>query len=231
MGTKVGSTDPGHAHENHAAMAHTRLRAVRTVAVLLAAAALAAACSSASPSASPSVAPTPLVTPDPHLPSPATARQVFAGFDKAGLPITANTATLGPDGGDVVTKIYATYLGWPLDVTEYRSATALSKAVGWADGEGPGKGEPPIALAGANILITWGPAQSGHAPAKLNSRQTDALSSLVSAADVLLSPLRTRTTVPVKVVVVATPSPAASPSAAPSPKPAKSPKPSKSPKA
>src|SRR6185503_7103529 len=173
------------AHENHAAMAHSRLRAVLTVTVLVAVAAFAVACSSAAPSASPTVAPTPLVTPNPHLPSPATARQVFAGFDKAGLPITANTATLGPDGGDVVTKIYATYLGWPLDVTEFRSATALSKVVAWADGEEPGKGEPPIALAGVNILITWGPARSGHTPAKLSARQTDALSSLVSAADVL----------------------------------------------
>jgi hypothetical protein len=192
-------------------MARSPLRVARTVTALVAAAVLAAACGSAGPSASPSVAPTPLVTPNPHLPSPATARQVFAGLGKAGLPITANTATLGPDGGDVVTKIYATYLGWPLDVTEFRSATALTKAVAWADGEEPGKGEPPIALAGVNILITWGPARSGHAPTKPNARQTDALSHLVSAADVLLSPLRTRTNVPVDVAVVASASPAQSP--------------------
>ncbi|MFL5686148.1 MAG: hypothetical protein ACJ77D_08865 [Chloroflexota bacterium] len=211
-------------------MAYPRLRAVRTVTAFVAAAALVAACSGAAPSASPSVAPTPLITPNPHLPSPATARQVFAGFDKAGLPITANTATLGPDGGDVVTKIYATYLGWPLDVTEFRSATALTKAVGWADGEEPGKGEPPIALAGVNILITWGPARSGHTPAKLDAHQTDALSDLVTAADVLLSPLRTRTTVPVKITMLASPSAEASPSPAKSPAPAKSAKPAKSPK-
>ena len=98
---------------------------------------------------------------EPASAEPRDREQVFAGFDKAGLPITANTATLGPDGGDIVTKIYATYLGWPLDVTEFRSATALSKAVAWADGEEPGNGEPPIALAGVNILITWGPARSG----------------------------------------------------------------------
>jgi hypothetical protein len=209
-------------------MAHTRRRVVRTVTVLVAAAAVAAGCSSAAPSASPSVAPTPLVTPNPHLPSPATARQVFAGFDKAGLPITANTATLGPDGGDVVTKIYATYLGWPLDVTEYRSATALSEALGWGDGEEPGTGEPPIALAGVNILITWGPARSGHSPAKLNARQTDALSDLVSVADLLLSPLRTHTSVPVKTTAAPSASPEASPSPAKSPAPAKSAKPVKS---
>ena len=210
-------------------MAHARLRVARTVTVLVAAAAFAAACGSAAPSASPSVAPTPLATPNPHLPSPATARQVFAGFDKAGLPITANTATLGPDGGDVVTKIYATYLGWPLDVTEYRSATALSKALAWSDGEEPGTGEPPIALAGVNILITWGPARSGHSPAKLNARQTDALSDLVSVADLLLSPLRTHTSVPVETTAAPAASPAKSPAPTKSAKPAKSAKPTKSP--
>ena len=192
-------------------MARSRLPAARTVSAIVAAAVLAAACGSAAPSASPSAAPTPLVTPNPHLPSPATARQVFAGLGKAGLPITANTATLGPDGGDVVTKIYATYLGWPLDVTEFRSATALTEAVAWPDGEAPGKGEPPVALAGVNILITWGPVRSGHTPTKPNARQADALSDLVAAADVLLSPLKTRTIVPVQVAAVASPSPAASP--------------------
>jgi hypothetical protein len=187
-------------------MAISRLRAVRTVAALAATGLLALACSGASPSASPSAAPTPLITPNPHLPSPATAKQVFAGLGKAGLPITANTATLGPDGGDVVTKIYATYLGWPLDVIEFRSAKALIKAIAWPDGEAPGKGEPPIAIAGVNILITWGPTRSGHNPTKLDARQTDALTHLVTAADLLLAPLKTRTVVPVDFVADSPPS-------------------------
>jgi hypothetical protein len=174
---------------------------------------LAAACGSSAPSASPSAVSTPLVTPNPHLPSPATAKQVFAGLGKAGLSITANTATLGAEGTDVVTKIYATYLGWPLDVTEFRSAKALTEAVTWPDGEAPGKGEPPIALAGMNILITWGPARSGHQPGKVDGRQADGLTDLVSAADLLLSPLRTRTSVPIKVTRTAE----AEPSVAPSP--------------
>ena len=194
-------------------MAISRSRAARRVTALVVAAALAAACGSSAPSASPSVAPTPLVTPNPHLPSPATAKQVFAGLGKAGLSITANTATLGAEGTDVVTKIYATYLGWPLDVTEYRSAKALTEAVKWPDGEAPGKGEPPIALAGVNILITWGPARSGHKPGKVDGRQAAALTELVSAADVLLSPLKTRTSVPVRTTATAE----AEPSAAPSP--------------
>jgi hypothetical protein len=187
-------------------MAISRPRAVRTVAALAATGLLALACSGASPSGSPSAAPTPLITPNPHLPSPATAKQVFAGLGKAGLPITANTATLGPDGGDVVTKIYATYLGWPLDVIEFRSAKALTKAIAWPDGEAPGKGEPPIAIAGVNILITWGPTRSGHNPTKLDARQTDALTHLVTAADLLLAPLKTRTVVPVDFVADSPPS-------------------------
>lgn len=180
-------------------MATYRLRTARTVTVLVAAAVLAAACGSSGPSASPTPAPTPLVTPNPHLPSPATAKQVFAGLGKAGLSITANTATLGADGTGVVTKIFATYLGWPLDVTQYRSAKDLTEAVKWPDGEAPGKGEPPITLAGMNILITWGPIRSGHTPGKLDGRQVQGLTELVSAADVLLSPLRTRSSVPVRV--------------------------------
>lgn len=184
-------------------MAISRPRAARTVTALVAAAVLAAACGSSTPSASPTVAPTPLVTPNPHLPSPATAKQVFAGLGKAGLPITANTATLGAEGSAVVTKIFATYLGWPLDVTEFRSAKALTEAVTWPHGEAPGKGEPPIALAGLNILITWGPARSGHKPGKPSGRQVDGLTDLVTAADVLLSPLKTRTSVPVRISATA----------------------------
>jgi hypothetical protein len=197
-------------------MARSHNRA-RSVAALVAAAVLAAACGSAPPSTAPSAAPTPRVTPNPHLPSPATAQQVFSGFGKAGLSITANTATLGVEGGDVVTKIYATYLGWPLDVTQYRSATALTKAIEWPAGEAPGRGEPPIALAGLNILITWGPTKSGAMPGKPDERQADGLGHLVTAADVLLSPLKTRTNVPVKVSgpIAAAPSPA--PGAATSP--------------
>ena len=194
-------------------MATYRLRTARTVTVLVAAAVLAAACGSSAPSASPTPAPTPLVTPNPHLPSPATAKQVFAGLGKAGLSITANTATLGADGTGVVTKIFATYLGWPLDVTEYRTAKDLTEAVKWPDGEAPGKGEPPITLAGMNILITWGPIRSGHRPGKLDGRQVEGLTELVSAADVLLSPLRTRSSVPVT-VTAAKPEPSVAPSPA-----------------
>jgi hypothetical protein len=188
------------------------MRGPRSAAALVAAAVLIAACGGAPPSGAPSAAPGPLVTPDPHLPSPATAQQVFGGLGKAGLRITANTASLGAEGSDVVTKIYATYLGWPLDVTQYRSATALTKLIEWPAGEAPGRGEPPVALAGMNILITWGPTVSGAVPQKPDSRQSDGLRQLVTALDLLLSPLKARTNVPVAYSgqVATAPSPAAS---------------------
>jgi hypothetical protein len=189
------------------------MRGARSAAALVVAALLLAACGGAQPSAAPTAAPTPLITPNPHLPSPATAQQVFTGLGKAGLRITANTATLGVEGSDVVTKIYATYLGWPFDVTQYRSTSALTKVTEWPAGEGPGNGEPPIALAGMNILITWGPAVSGAAPGKPDSRQSDGLRALVSALDPLLSPLRARAIVPVAIAGQVATAPSPEPSA------------------
>jgi hypothetical protein len=188
------------------------MRGARSAAALVVAAVLVAACGGAQPSAAPTAAPTPLVTPNPHLPSPATAQQVFTGLGKAGLRITANTASLGAEGSGVVTKIYATYLGWPLDVTQYSSTTALTKLIEWPAGEAPGKGEPPVALAGMNILITWGPTVSGSKPGKPDKRQSDGLRELVSALDPLLSPLRARVNVPVAFAgqVATAPSPEAS---------------------
>jgi hypothetical protein len=193
-------------------MARSHTRGARSAAALVVAAVLIAACGGARPSAAPTAAPTPLITPNPHLPTPATAQQVFTGLGKAGLRITANTASLGAEGSDVVTKIYATYLGWPFDVTQYRSTSALTKVTEWPAGEAPGSGEPPIALAGMNILITWGPTASGAKPGKPDSRQSDGLRALVSALDPLLSPLRARASVPVAIAgqVATAPSPEAS---------------------
>jgi hypothetical protein len=193
-------------------MARSLSRGARLAVALLVAGVLAGACGSAPPSASPTVAPTPRVTPNPHLPTPATAQQVFSGLGKAGIRVTANTATVGAEGTEVVTKIYATYLGWPLDVTQFSTAKALTEVTKWKIGEEPGRGEPPVALAGANILVTWGPTNSGKMPHKPDARQSEALHELVAALDILLSPLATRTNVPVKVTVPApVPSPAASP--------------------
>lgn len=186
-------------------MAHNRHRGSRprvVVALALSVAALlAAACSDAPASPSLTPAPTPVVTPNPHLGDPATARDVFNGLGRAGLKITPNTASAGADGAAVVTRINATYLNWPLDVTQFRTAADLAKKAGWESGEVPGRGEPPVALAGYNILVTWGPRSTGAEPSAPDARQAAALEALVDALDRLLSPLRTRTVVPVTVAV------------------------------
>ncbi len=157
------------------------------------------ACGGGGPSPVPTAAPTPLVTPDPHLDDPATAQEVFNGLGRAGVRITPNTATAGPADGAMVTTIFATYLGWPLEVTEYRSSAALAKLLTWEPGEDPGRGEHPIALAGSNILVTWGPAVTRTMPDLPDERQAEGLRDLVAALDVLLSPLRARTNVAVSI--------------------------------
>jgi hypothetical protein len=181
---------------------------------------VAAACGSAPASAPPSVAPTPVATPNPHLADPATAQDVFNGLGRQGLKITPNTAVTGVGGAGVVTRINATYQGWPLDVTQYKTSADLAKAAAWATGEAPGRGEPPVALAGYNILVRWGPWGTGTKPPVPEDQRVAALGALVTALDRLISPLRTRTIVPVQVAAVVPttePGPSAAPKATPAP--------------
>ncbi len=100
-----------------------------------------AACGEPPPSVAPTVRPTPVVTPDPHLGDPTTADDVYLGLGRAGLRITANNASAGDDG-DLVKRINATYLGWPLAVSEYRTSLALADATDWTGrrAAGPGRG-------------------------------------------------------------------------------------------
>ena len=174
-----------------------------------------AACGEAPPSVAPTTAPTPLITPDPHLSDPTTADEVYRGLGRSGLRITANNATAGGEDADLVKRINATYLGWPLNVSEYRSSTALRKDTRWDPGEPPGQGEAPVAVAAANILVTWGP-QTGERPASPDARQSEGLDDLIAALDRLLKPLRARTIVKVSVpgvVLGPAPDPSASPDA------------------
>jgi peptidoglycan hydrolase-like protein with peptidoglycan-binding domain len=192
----------------------------RHLAPLLAMALVVAACGDQPASAPPSVAPTPVVTPNPHLADPATAQDVFNGLGRQGLKITPNTAVTGAGGAGVVTRINATYQGWPLDVTQYKTSADLAKAAAWTAGEAPGRGEPPVALAGYNILVRWGPWGTGTKPAVPEEQKAAALEVLVTALDHLISPLRTRTIVPVQVAVVAAtppPGPSSAPKATPAP--------------
>jgi hypothetical protein len=157
-----------------------------------------AACGSTPPSVAPTVAPTPLITPDPHLADPTTADEVYRGLGASGLRITANNASAGGEDPDLIKRINATYLGWPLNVSQYRTSAALVKGTGWEPGEPPGQGEAPVAIAAANILVQWGP-QTGEHPATPNERQLNGLKDLVTALDRLLSPLRARTVVRIDV--------------------------------
>lgn len=172
-----------------------------------------------------SAVPPPIATPNPHLPDNATAQQVFNGLGHFGLRVTAHTASAGSSDGTIVTRIFATYLGWPLDVTQFNSTQALTNAETWDSGTPPEKGDPPVTIAGGNILVIWGPINAGRAPVRLDERQKAGLQPLVSALDALLSPLRTRTTEAVLVTQTAPPVATAAPvpSAAPNTKPAAKP--------
>ena len=137
------------------AMRTVTTRGVRSLAVIALVAVATSACGSPPPSASPVAVATPLITPDPHLADPTTADVVFRALGSGGLRITATNAASGTDGDEPVKRINASYLGWPLIVSQYSSSAALHKATaGWQPGDRPGQGEPPIALTGLNILVT-----------------------------------------------------------------------------
>jgi hypothetical protein len=171
---------------------------VRWLALVALTALAVGACGEAPPSASPTAAPTPTPTPNPHLGDPTTADAVYHGLGFAGLDLTANNANAGGADSDVVKRINATYLGWPLNITEYRTSAALRKATKWGPTERPGQGDAPVAIAAANILVTWGPQTGGQPPAP-DARQTDGLDDLVAALDRLLSPMRARSIVAISV--------------------------------
>ena len=148
------------------------------------------------PSSAPTARPTPVVTPDPHLDTPALADDVFRALSLGGLTITANNAVSGA-GDEPVKRINATFSGWPLAVEQYSSNAALNKVTkGWKDGDPPGRGEPPVSISGMNILVIWGPTRTNHKPKRPDARKAEAVQELVDVLDPLLSPLRARSNVP-----------------------------------
>ena len=170
-----------------------------------------AACASANsaPTATPvPPRPTPVITPNPHLVAPASAEVVFNVLARAGMPISGNNATAGKDP---VKSISATYDGWPMRLSEYRSAASLAKAKPWKASDRPGKGESPVAMIGLNILIEWGPT-TGSRPPRLGVAQIQAMNELLKVMDPYIGPLTVRTTTQLA-VPVATPPPTPRPSA------------------
>lgn len=143
----------------------------------------------AAPSASPSPIPTPVITPDPHLKEPVTADQIFRALSSAKLGMKANNATLGGGNPAIVKVINADIAGWPLRITEFRTAALLAKAVGWKAGTPPARNQAPFAIAGLNVLVEYGPISAAGAPAAPDDKRQQTATSIVAALDPLLWPL------------------------------------------
>ena len=180
-----------------------------------------AACATPVPSPSPTTRPTPLITPDPHLDDPATADAVFLALGSAGLRLTANNAIGGTDDSPLVKRINATFLGWPLAVSEYRTSAALARLTDWPADTRPDQGQPPVTIVGLNILIEWGPTTGAEPPPSPSGPQVQGLQDLAATLDVLLAPLRARSVVAVPGVIASSagPSPGTSPTGEATPAP------------
>lgn len=211
---------------NQFAAERPRLRSRPLAAGLIAMGLFVAACGSPAPSVEPATPrPTPVITPNPQMTDPASAEALFTAIARMKLPITANNATAGKDP---VKTINATYHGWPMLISEYKSAATLAKLKPWKAGDPPGQGESPVAIKGLNILIEWGPS-TGAKPPVLDADQIKIMNEFLEAIDPAIGPLTVRTTTEL-VVPIATPAPTpkASPSASAkaSAAPSKKPKPS-----
>jgi hypothetical protein len=149
------------------------------------------------------------------LVEPASVDVVYRELSKAGLRITANTATIGTDG-ITVKRINATYANWPLVMTEFKSTNALQVAARFDSGQPPRQGESPYMIAGMNILLEFGPhSTNDKTPAPPETEKVDAALELVRALHPLLGPLEQRSTHPLQLPApVSTPAP---PTASPRP--------------
>jgi hypothetical protein len=159
---------------------------------------LVASCGPAAPASQPvTPRPTPVITPDPHLAEPASIDKVYQLLARAGLRITANTATVGTDG-ITVKRINATYAEWPLVMTEYSSSSALQKAARFDQARPPRQGESPYIIGGLNLLFEFGPhSTNDRTPAPPSPSHRAAAMELVEALHPLLHPLAQRSTEPV----------------------------------
>jgi len=201
-------------------MRHRASSGTRVLVVVFVVATGFAACAEQPPSPVPATPrPTPLITPDPHLDDPTTADAVFQALAKAGLRVSPNNADAGAADGPLVKRINATLLGWPFTVSQYKTSASLTRVTDWGEAGEPVQGDPPIAIAGLNILVEWGPT-TGDLPPQPDAAKLAALRDLATNLDVLLSPLRARAVVTVPgagAVAQASPDPEASPETTPEP--------------
>jgi hypothetical protein len=188
---------------------------------------IAAACGTSNGQPQGSALATPSPTPDPHLQGNVTADQMYGILVAAKLGLTANNANLGHGNPNIVKQINGAIAGWPVRITEYRSAAALRNAIEWKPGEAPGSDEAPYAWAAMNVLIQFGPI-SARAPSAPDAARQATAASIVALLDPLLWPIDQHSVV---AIPARTPHPTAAPSvsAEPSKAPAKTPKPSKKP--
>jgi hypothetical protein len=171
----------------------------------------------------PTVRPTPTVAPTRLPDDGASVDALFRGLTSLGLGIVANNADTPPQA-DRVKRINATYAGWPLTLTEFTTVQTLARATRWK-ARRLAQGEAPVALAGLNLLVEWGPT-TGARPQRPDGARLEALDRLVDALDVLIGPLRVRASIE---VAVPTPTPEPTPTPTPSPTPTSSPPPTPTP--
>lgn len=166
------------------------------------------------PSTAATARPTPVITPDPHLTEPADLDTIFAELTKAGIVITPTNAAAA---AEPKRRINATYLDWPLIMSEFSSGQALRATTRWKAGAKPIRGDAPYAIVGLNLMFEYGPKVTNAAtPEAPEARYRDAALALSLALDPLLGPLEQRSVV---ALPLPTASPAVLPTTAPTPVP------------
>lgn len=189
--------------------------------VIVASAVLVGGCADSatpSPSATATARPTPVITPDPHLTDPADLDTIFAELTKAGIAITPINAAAAPEPKR---RINATYLDWPLIISEFSSGQALRATTRWKAGAKPIRGNAPYTIIGLNLMFEYGPKVTNAAtPGAPEARYREAALQLSLALDPLLGPLEQRSVVALALPTASpTPVPTAAPTSTPAPTP------------
>jgi hypothetical protein len=207
---------------------------VAAAAIALALSVVVSACGGQSTTASQGASGGPVVTPDPHLAEPVSVDALYRMLGAAGIHITPNTASKGPNG-EPIKRIVGTYHDWPIVLSQYSTSAVLRSKAKFDPKVPPVRGEAPYIVEGLNILVEFGPRiTNDQSPPPPPDDKRAAMIALVDVLEPLLGPLSQRSVVPLPLKGPAaspTPAPAASrpasprPSAQPTLKP--SPKPTK----
>ena len=173
----------------------TRLRsAERSFRWLLGVVVLVTGCSGGNAATSPSAPPTaPRATPNPHLREPARVATIYGTLGQRGIPLVGTNAVRGTDP---VVVINATYDGWPLVFTEYRSSATRGRLSGIRT-RVPGPNDAPFTFAGMNVVVHWGPRLPGRRPAAPPAPRVKAAAKLAAELHRLIGPLSERSARPV----------------------------------